>query len=372
MKILILSSTTDIGHGVAVVINLQAGHLVAAGHEVYIGGPKGKREFDFSGCQRIYLDGPAKAAAFAVEQGIDCIVAETPPFFSVMRWLGEWPRTMFLDYGEPDARFFPDANARRDVLAEKQLCFAMASKVFAISPSVRAEGSEEHAEIIPLGNSHLMVWQEDLRPRRNRVRAARGWKDNVVILNVCRFHAAERYYKGIDKYAEILREFSFARPTLAAQTTFVLCGKATQEDVAAMKNIGFEVFDNVSNSEMIEMYLAADVYVNFSLWEGYNLGIGQALAMGLPTIASDIPAHRAFPIFTSNQTIPIVQKLSEFVQETMTKDYAAVRMPTVTEWKTRSSNSNARLSIFARMIKGSGLGNVAIDEPNNDRYLYTT
>ena len=100
-----------------------------------------------------------------------------------------------------------------------------------------------------------------------------------------------------------------------------------------MKSIGFEVFDNVSDSEMIDMYLAADVYANFSLWEGYNLGIGQALAMGLPTIASDIPAHRAFPIFTSNQMTPIVQKLSEFIEETITKGYAAARTPTVTEWK---------------------------------------
>jgi GT2 family glycosyltransferase len=333
LKILILSSTAEIGHGVAVVVDLQAAHLVAAGHEVYIGGPKGKKEFEFAGCRRVYLVGPAEAAVFAVEQGIDCIVAGTPPFFSLVRWLGDWPRTLFLDYGEPPAHFFPDADARRGVDAEKQLCFAMASKVFAISASVRAEGSEERAEIIPLGNSHLMVWHEGLRARREAVRAARGWEDKVVILNVCRFSAAERRYKGIDKYAEILQELPFARPKLAAHTTFVLCGKATEEDVDEMRNIGFEVFDNVTDAEMIEIYLAADVYANFSRWEGYNLGIGQALAMGLPIIASDIPAHRAFPIFTSNEAIPIVQKLSEFIEETMTKGYAAVRTPTVTEWK---------------------------------------
>ena len=51
---------------------------------------------------------------------------------------------------------------------------------------------------------------------------------------------------------------------------------------------------------MIDLYCAADAYINFSKWEGYNLGIAQALAMGLPTMASDIPAHRAFNIFTSN------------------------------------------------------------------------
>ena len=47
---------------------------------------------------------------------------------------------------------------------------------------------------------------------------------------------------------------------------------------------------------------AADAYANFSKWEGYNLGVGQALAMGLPTIASDIPAHREFEIKVTNNS----------------------------------------------------------------------
>ena len=81
--------------------------------------PKAKGKCPTSVATASIFREPAEAAAiWAIEQGIDCIVAETPPFFSVVRWLGEWPRTLFLDYGEPPAEFFPDGAARRMVEAE--------------------------------------------------------------------------------------------------------------------------------------------------------------------------------------------------------------------------------------------------------------
>jgi glycosyltransferase involved in cell wall biosynthesis len=52
----------------------------------------------------------------------------------------------------------------------------------------------------------------------------------------------------------------------------------------------------VADSTLVDLYAAADLYMSFSKWEGYNLGIGQALAFGLPVLASDIPAHREFPV----------------------------------------------------------------------------
>jgi glycosyltransferase involved in cell wall biosynthesis len=93
------------------------------------------------------------------------------------------------------------------------------------------------------------------------------------------------------------------------------------------------VFDNVTDAEMIDLYSAADIYANFSRWEGYNLGIGQALAAGLPVIASDIPAHRAFPIFTSNCVLPVIEKLSELVMTVIENQFAQARNPIVSDWK---------------------------------------
>ena len=135
---------------------------------------------------------------------------------------------------------------------------------------------------------------------RERTRAARDWTGKVVVLNVCRFEHAERRYKGIDTYAEVARRFREARPELASRVDFVLCGKAASEDVKEVEALGLTVVANASDQELADLYAAADVYMNFSRWEGYNLGIGQALAMGLPVIASDIQAHRDFGVTVTN------------------------------------------------------------------------
>ena len=125
-------------------------------------------------------------------------------------------------------------------------------------------------------------------------------QDRFVVLNVCRFHAAERRYKGVDRYVETMHIFKTTHPDLAARCTFALCGKGLAKDVKDMEQEGLTIFANVTDAEMADLYIAADAYMNFSQWEGYNLGIGQALAMGLPTFASDIPAHRAFGVPVSN------------------------------------------------------------------------
>ena len=54
--------------------------------------------------------------------------------------------------------------------------------------------------------------------------------------------------------------------------------------------------------------------MNFSKWEGFNLGIAQALALGLDVVASDIAAHRQFPIATTDEAARRVALVSQAVQ----------------------------------------------------------
>jgi glycosyltransferase involved in cell wall biosynthesis len=107
---------------------------------------------------------------------------------------------------------------------------------------------------------------------------------------------------------------------------FVLCGKGTEVDVAAMEEAGLEVRANVTDEEMRGLYAAADAYANFSLWEGYNLGIGQALAMGLPVVASDNPAHRAFGVSVCQGAEDAAQILAGFARQPRSRE------PVIWEW----------------------------------------
>ncbi|SIO25867.1 glycosyltransferase [Paraburkholderia phenazinium] len=326
LRVMMLSSTHARGHGVAVVINLQVRALRARGHEVIIAGGLGEKDFDYGDCQKVAVYDPRSAATIASELGVDLIVAHTPPFFDVARWTGAFPPVLAYDYGEPPPEFFPDAVARQEVLDHKALSLSICAKVLAISDAVAKESITPPDGIIPLGNGHLGRWGQTGVDRRRRTRKARAWDDRFVILNVCRFHSGERFYKGVDHYAEVRDILLAIDPILAARTLFVLCGKGTPEDVAEMTARGLHVIANVSDEEMTDLYAAADVYANFSRWEGYNLGIGQALAMGLSVIASDIPAHRAFGVSVTNDPVEAALLLRDRANDPVE------RVPKVWEW----------------------------------------
>lgn len=327
IRVLMLSSTHALGHGVAVVLERLAARLAHDGFEVIMAGPAGPRDVDYPGCERVVLHDAREAACLADAREVDVVVAHTPPFFSTVRWLG--PSTPFIayDYGEPPPELFDDALRRIEQNDEKAFVLTMADRIYAISRAIRDESPVRMTGVIPLANSHLACWNEDLVPRRAAVRSELGWDGRFVVLNVCRFHEAERRYKGVDVYVEVAERFAERFPELRERVVFALCGKAAPTDVENMEALGLSVFSNVSDERLIDLYAAADGYMNFSKWEGYNLGIGQALAMGLPVIASDVPAHREFPIPVEGD----VERLVEWLAARVT-DPAPVRAPVVFSW----------------------------------------
>ena len=326
VRVMLLSVTHAVGHGVPVVLALQAEALLEHGYEVVVGGPLSDRDFPYPGCQRVEVHDSVEAAYMARKLSVDVVIAHTPPFFAVSRWTGDHPRVIDWDHGEPPADFFPDAAARKAVLAEKFLNLAMATRVVAISKSVEQECKVAVHQVIRNGNSHLGAWGEAEKRRRDHVRKKKGWDDAFVVLNVCRFHAAERKYKGVDMYADVREHFVNMYPDVKDRVVFVLAGKGNEDDVAHMSALGVVVAANITDEEMIDLYCAADVYANFSQWEGYNLGIGQALAMGLPVVASDIPAHREFGVTVVGAVAQAAKEISDIYYS------ESIREPRVWKW----------------------------------------
>jgi GT2 family glycosyltransferase len=299
-RVMFLSWTYVVGNGVPLVVQMQARRLIDEGFEVVVAGPRGAHEYDFPGCRRVYVTNPHLAAGVAIRENIDCVIVHTPPFFSITRYLGSWPLVYYFDHGEPNPEFFPDRQEREIANWEKRFCTPLATRVFAISRAIEQQSLHPDIAVLRNGNSHMAKWTAGSNGLRRAKRAQLGWKDKFIVLCVCRFTRAERSYKGVDKLIELKEELWFSHPDTRGKVVFVLAGKADEEDVAEMEKEGLSVFPNVSDRLMIELYAASDLYVSFSKWEGYNLGIGQALAMGLPVIASDIEAHREFPIVTTN------------------------------------------------------------------------
>ena len=315
IRILLLSVVYRVGFGVSLVILQHAKKLISLGYDVIIGGPLGENEFSFPGCKRVVLGSVEEATVYAFANDVALIVSHTPPFFEVPIFIGAHIPVLAYDYGEPAAEFFPEPTRSYllEVGYQKRAAAALTTTIATISQSVKDETLNKDALVVGLANSHLPAWSEALRPERDRFRHEHGWSDGFVVLTVCRFYVNERAYKGLDKIASILREFPYLHPEQSKPLIWALAGAGTPDDVEQAEQLGFTVFPNVSDEMLADLYKAADAYMGFSKWEGYNLGISQALAMGLPTLGSDIPAHREFPITTTNSTLAACEWLANEV-----------------------------------------------------------
>ncbi len=330
LRILFLASTYQFGHGVPLVIKQQAEYLARKGHLVFVGGPVAHDDYPIEGTHRAVIHHVEEAAKFAIEHSIDCIVAHTMPFMLVPRLLGSWPKTIIYDHGEPPPDWFPDAEERRAQDSDRAFAHCIADLVLANSDSISETINIPGVRSLRLGNSHMPTWSAGDDARRLQLRHELGWDGKISVLNVCRFFTEERRYKGIDAYAEVMKHIECLAP--GTQVRFVLAGRATQEDARKLQREGFEVHVNVSDSRLADLYRAADVYMNLSMWEGYNLGIGQALAFGLPVIASDIPAHREFPVSLATDAQGAAATLVSIVRELQLRPLD--RKPIILPWRT--------------------------------------
>ncbi len=350
LRILVLSAVYKKGFGVPLVIQQHAKALTAAGYDVIIGGPLGENEFHFPGCERVELGSVKEAAVYAFSGGVSLIICHTPPFFALPILVGGHIPVLAYDYGEPPAEVFADPvrSYLLEVGYQKREAAALTTTIATISKAVKDEALNRDAIVVGLANSHLPAWSEASRPQRDRFRLEHGWNEGFVVLTVCRFHENERAYKGLDKIAAILREFPYLYPEQSKPLIWVLAGAGTPEDVEQAEQLGFAVFPNVSDDMLADLYRAADAYMGFSKWEGYNLGISQALAMGLPVLASDIPAHREFPITTTGSSLEACEWLAREL-ERRTAD-APGRSATVYHWE---HSTAAFLTVVADMLQQS-------------------
>jgi GT2 family glycosyltransferase len=305
-RIMMFSITHAIGHDIAVVMAQQAKALVQCGYEVIIAGPRSNNDVPYPGCDRIELNNPLSAIKVVTGRSVDLVIVETPPFFSISRWTGGHPPVLAIDHGDLSSEWFPDAERRRSELAEKKQALMMATAVLAISDAVAAESQVPIHGILANRNSHLGRWNNESNDRRAFSRKRQGWDDHFVVLNVCRFHEVDLDYNGIDAYINVIDALQTAEPELYKRTIFVLCSKGFPKDVDSMSSHGLVIAANITDEELTDLYCAADAYANFSKWEGYNFGIRQALAMGLPVVASNIPVHRMFGIDVTNCALETV------------------------------------------------------------------
>jgi glycosyltransferase involved in cell wall biosynthesis len=126
--------------------------------------------------------------------------------------------------------------------------------------------------------------------RRARARRAVGLRDGeVLLLNVGR----QEFQKGQEHLLEAFAALAERRPRLRLLVAGRK-GHATPRLEAAVRRLGLDgaVRFLGHREDVPELLAAADVFVFPSLYEGLGGALIEAMALGLPIVASDLPAIR--------------------------------------------------------------------------------
>jgi glycosyltransferase involved in cell wall biosynthesis len=120
-----------------------------------------------------------------------------------------------------------------------------------------------------------------------------GLEGKTVLMTLGRLVSAERY-KGFDEVLEILPTLSQTRPDLV----YMIVGDGSdrsrlESKVAALGLTGRVVFTGlIAEQEKADHYRLADVYVMASRGEGFGFVLLEAMACGIPVIASKLDGGR--------------------------------------------------------------------------------
>ena len=181
MRVLLLSSTIDTRNEIGSTVALQARYLTEQGYEVIIGTPYSTLSGSAANSYHRMIEDSRDAASYAVEVSCDVIVAHTPNYGEVSRWLGVYPPVVLHYHGMPSE--VACGVAGHPFQQEgRLLALPFVSHVIAGSSDAAAELALSAATILPLGNDRLGIWSSEFMPLRESVRHSRGWTDRTVIL----------------------------------------------------------------------------------------------------------------------------------------------------------------------------------------------
>jgi phosphatidyl-myo-inositol dimannoside synthase len=130
-------------------------------------------------------------------------------------------------------------------------------------------------------------------PGNAELRNYYGLNGKTVIMTMGRIMAEERA-KGFDEVMEVLSDLSRKIPNIA----YLIAGDGTDRNrlESKAKKLGIEdrvVFTGfIPEDKKADYYRMADVFVMPSRWEGFGIVFLEALACGIPVIASSVDGSR--------------------------------------------------------------------------------
>lgn len=281
-RVLLLTSVMKRGYGVSVVAAELASKVSASGWDMHIGSLDIDEHFAAEGVVEI-PDDITSIVTYCKEHSIDVIVAQTSPYFEKLPILDHWFRTVAYEHGDPTPELFPREGRarRRGVNHKRHHVYPNVSRVIAISDFIRADIGWPIASVVYNGCDH--VPDRGPKPRESFVARA---DEPLRVGTLMRLGHGEALYKGVAEFAALVTDY---RST--DRFRFSIMGRGDDADRTRWEELGVECRLNATDEERAEFLRGLDVFLSPSLWEGFNLPLVEAQALGTVGVAFDTGAH---------------------------------------------------------------------------------
>jgi Glycosyl transferases group 1 len=371
-----LTPHMKMGYGVSETIRALAHAMSRLRVTTVVGCLERDQHFDSLDIHRVSAD-PAQILDLMARIRAGVVVAHGSPFFEVLPQLTPHVRTVAYEYGDPTPEMFShDAELRRRIADDKKTSvYPNVSAVAAISEFIRHDIGWPAAGIIRLGVDHIV----DLGAKPWLPPPDPGAPLRVVTL--MRLGEGEAHYKGNEILPLIRGAVLSERPDVR----FEVMGRGTETDAARLEQQGFRVHLNATDEQRAQFLRDADVFVSPSQWEGCNLPLVEAQALGTAGLAFDTGAHPEYTPFVFPSVSLLAHQIVaynddragllrdhgrvsyRFVRDTMswdraalefkdlisgTNDHAPPRRPPLPR-RVRSRARSVRLSIAHRGLGGT-------------------
>ena len=272
------------GYGVSVVVDNVANRLIDEGHKCAVACLYSDQAFRR---YPVYIVKPVLSEIEHLASLLHkpAIVAHTTPFFELLPLLINKYRCFAWEHGDPTPDLFThDRESRIKIIKNKrQNVYRKMDAIIAISNFVKHDIGWQQSIVLYNGCNHApdmgtkdfgFFYPVQGRPLR--------------LGTLMRFGKGEAMYKGNSIFLKIV---STLRSRAKIEISPAIMGAGETSEASVFENQGVAIHLNASEDEKWEFLRGLDIFVAPSLWEGFNLPLVEAQALGTASIAFDVGAH---------------------------------------------------------------------------------
>ncbi len=304
--LLFLCQRMSRGYGVSVVIENLSRGLAARGVQAVIGCMEHDGTVHGLDIRQV-KPRPADVAALARETGATVVVAHTTPFFEALPELRGEFSCWAWEHGDPSPSFFEeDREVRERIIRNKQAnVYPAIDGVISISEFISGDIGWPQAHLVSNGCDHVPD------------RGGKGLQDFSLgdgaplrIGALMRIGAGEARYKGTSNFLDL----TAAVRASGINAEIHIMGRGAPQDAEGFRAAGIITRLNATDEERAEYLRMLDVFVSPSLWEGCNLPLLEAQALGTVGLAYDTGAHPEMTPFLAADSASMLALLKAYAR----------------------------------------------------------